>query len=261
MTKLDLNSITVCDKLTWAIIPARAGSKGLIRKCMRTVGGTSLIGRAVKSAEAAISVNDVFCNTDDHEFMEEARFYGAKVPFMRPDHLAQDDSSCIDLINHFLKWSARINQVLPEYLLLIQPTTPLLQADDIDAAFKLLEENTDAVVSVCETEVMPDWLRRSDDDGFLTVLNKLDTAQHSPRQKMSKTWRLNGGLYWVRIKTYVAEQSFLPEKTRHYEMPRERSIDIDTEMDLKYANFLLGDDDETVNPFTGLLNNTVEVTL
>ena len=84
----------------------------------------------------------------------------------------------------------------------------------------------------------PDWLRRVSPAGHLEPLLALDRPQHSPRQKMPVTYRLNGGIYWVRTKLFVAQKTFLPARTAPFEMPVQRSIDIDDEQDLRIANWM-----------------------
>ena len=229
-----------CDKPeALAVIPARGGSKGVARKCGRLVGGIPLLARTVNAAKAAKTVSRVIVSTDDPDFAAMAKACGADVPFLRPAGLAGDASPVIDAVAHLLDKLKADEGYEPEYLVLLQPTAPFTLPEDIDGAFKaLLSAGADAVVSLCQSEVKPDWLRRVGSDGFISPLLKLDAPQHAPRQSMPKTLRLNGAVYWVRTAVLLAGRSFLPPRCAPYEMPVERSIDIDSELDIKIANLL-----------------------
>ena len=229
-----------CDKaVTLAVIPARGGSKGVHRKCARLVGGTPLLARAVAAAKEAKTVGRVIVSTDDAEFAALAKACGAEVPFLRPAEFATDSSPIIDAILHLLASLKSSEGYEPEYLALLQPTAPFTKSEDIDGAFKsMLSSGADAAVSLCQSEVKPDWLRRVDPEGFIKPLFKLDSAQHTPRQAMPKTLRLNGAVYWVKTSVLLQERTFIPERCAPYEMPVERSVDIDSELDLKIAELI-----------------------
>lgn len=219
-----------------AVIPARGGSKGVRRKCARLVGGIPLLARSIAAATAAKTVSRVVVSTDDQEFAALAKAAGAEVPFLRPPELATDVSSVVDAVVHLLKGLKDAEGYEPEYVVLLQPTSPFTLPEDVDGAFKaLLSSGADAAVSLCASEVKPDWLRRVGPDGFVKPLFKLDSAQHAPRQSMPLTLRLNGAVYWVRRAVLIEGRSFLPERCAPYEMPAWRSVDIDSELDLKIA--------------------------
>jgi CMP-N,N'-diacetyllegionaminic acid synthase len=244
----NIGSFSFIDGEALAVVPARGGSKGLKRKCMKLIGETPLLVRAVQNCLAATTVTRVVLSTDDTEFADAGRNAGAEVPYLRAEHLAADNTSTIDVLDELLLWVAKTDNVLPEFLLLNQPTTPLLITADYDNAFQRLSKGVDAVCSVCESEINPDWMRRIGNRGYLVPLGSLDVPQHAPRQEMPITYRLNGGLYWIRTKVFLSTCSMLPSKTVHYEMPAERSVDVDTEIDLVVANALfntlgLGDND------------------
>jgi CMP-N-acetylneuraminic acid synthetase len=224
---------------TLAVIPARGGSKGLPRKCGLPVGGVPLLVRAISTAKAARCVSRTIVSTDDPEFAALAEKAGAEVPFLRPPELAGDATPIIDAIEHLLDSLKRGEGYVPEYLALIQATSPLSLPEDVDGAFKaMLASGADAAVSVCESEVKPDWLRRVGADGFIEPLMKLDAAQHTPRQAMPKTYRLNGAVYWARTSALLEARSFIPPRCVPYEMPVGRSVDVDCALDLKIAELI-----------------------
>jgi len=223
-----------------AVIPARGGSKGVPRKAERLVAGVPLLARTIRAATQARSVARVIVSTDDTRYAALAREHGAEVPFLRPAHLATDHASMIDVMVDLLARLAADGFALPEWLVLLQPTSPFTTGEDIDQARCLADGRADAVVSVCRSDVQPDWLRRPDAEGWLAPLGSLDVKQHTPRQAMPTTYRLNGALYWVRTRVFLAERTFLPRCTRHFEMPLARSLDIDSPFDLELANWLAG---------------------
>ena len=223
----------------WAVIPARSGSRGVARKCLRRVGRQTLLARAVRSCNGAETVDRTFVSTDDTAFADEARAHGAEVPGLRPAALARDHIATTDVVVHMLDTITRDGTPPPAFILLVQPTTPLLHSGDIDAAFRLFTPDVDAVVSVCRTEVNPDWLRRTDAHGYLQSIATLDCPQHTPRQQMPPTWRLNGGIYWVRTAVFCDQATLLPARAVPYVMPAERSVDIDSEDDLALAAWRL----------------------
>ncbi len=223
---------------TLAIIPARAGSKGIKRKCEQMVNSVRLITRSITCAKEAASINRIIVSTDDVDFAQQATENGAEVPFLRPTDLAQDNSLIADVVLHLCQSILDSEKILPSALVLIQPTSPFVTSGDIDDAYSKLTNNVDAVVSVCESEVYPDWLRKCNQHGWLIPLSHLELPQHTPRQKMNKIIRINGAIYWVRTKVFLDKLTFLPEKTAPFEMPSIRSIDIDNEIDLKLANLI-----------------------
>lgn len=220
----------------WAIIPARAGSKGLRRKAECEVGGIPLLGRTILAARAALSLERILVSTDDPAYARLAREYGAEVPFLRPASLATDTTPITDVVDHLL---ASLGPCLPRQFVLLQPTSPLLLGSDIDEARARLTAGVDAVTSVCRTEVQPDWLRIVGEAGWLRPVGGLAVPQHTPRQSMPETFRLNGAIYWIRTCAYQREHTFLPTRCHPYCMPQERSLDIDCPRDLALAQWAL----------------------
>ncbi len=216
---------------TLAIIPTRGDSKGLPRKCERTINGVPLLVRTVRTAAEAGTVDRVIVSTDDDGFADMAGRSGAEVPFLSPAHLARDNSSVTDAVLHLCRYLEAEDGTLPEFLLLLQPTSLFLAPVDIDESFELFDPDPEAVAAVCPSEVMPDWLRSINADGLLQALGSLHIAQHMARQKMTPVCRSNGAVYWVRISVFMRSHTFLPTRTRAFVMPVKRSLDIDSEDD------------------------------
>ncbi len=224
----------------WALIPARGGSKGLPRKNVKMLAGKPLIAWTVEAARASEYLAKVIVSSDDAEIIEIACRYGAMAPFRRPDELASDTTSSVDVALHALEWFARCQQEKPEFLMLLQPTSPLRTTEDIDAICSLQEEkNADAIVSVCPGAHPPHWLRSLKPGNVLQAWN-ID-ADVARRQDCPAAYQINGALYLVRTEMLAAERTFMPPGTLGYIMPPERSIDIDTPWDFHLTDLILKD--------------------
>ena len=211
-----------------ALIVARGGSKGLPRKNVKIAGGRPLIAWTIEAALAARAVGSVVLSSDDEEIMAVARDWGCEVPFVRPSELATDQATSMDVVRHALS-------LLPayEFVMLLQPTSPMRTGADIDAAFELmLARNAPSCVSVTEVEQSPYWMYRVEPDDRLASLLP-PPPRASRRQDLPVVHTLNGAIYLARVDWLLAQGGFVNEGTVGYQMPRERSIDIDTADDFE----------------------------
>jgi CMP-N,N'-diacetyllegionaminic acid synthase len=211
-----------------ALITARGGSKGLPRKNVLLAGGKPLIAWTVEAAVSSGCVDRVVLTSDDHEIMAAAMAAGCDVPFCRPAHLASDVATSLDVVLH------AIDQ-LPgyEYVVLLQPTSPLRTAADIDTAFELmLESGAPSCVSVCEADQSPYWMYRvAADNKLQRLLSEVDGVTR--RQDLPAIYVLNGAIYIAQIDWLRTNKSFVGVQTVAYLMPKERSLDIDTAQDFE----------------------------
>lgn len=211
-----------------ALITARGGSKGLPRKNVLLAKGKPLVAWTVEAAISSKCVDRVVLSSDDDEIMAAAKSAGCEIPFRRPDHLASDIASSMDVVLHAL-------EQLPgyEYVVLLQPTSPLRTAADIDAAFSLMHERAaPSCVSVCEADLSPYWMYRVAGDNTLQRLIPEDEGIMR-RQDLPPIYVLNGAIYIARIDWLRANKSFIGEETVAYLMAKERSLDIDTKEDFE----------------------------
>lgn len=225
-----------------ALIPARGGSKGLPQKNIRLLGGKPLIAWTIKAAIQSACFTHVVVSTDDSQIAAISRNFGAELPFQRPPELAGDTAKSIDVILHAIEWFGQRGVSFQE-LALLQPTSPLRNAADIGGAFKVFQEKKAfsrecAVVSVCPSEHSPLWMNTIGEDlsmaGFLPK-----SAIGEGRQSLQQYYRLNGAVYLANVSYLKENNGFFGPKTYAYMMPQERSVDIDTELDLKFAEFLM----------------------
>jgi N-acylneuraminate cytidylyltransferase len=211
-----------------ALIPARGGSKGLPRKNILPVGGQPLIAWTINAAKNSNVIDKLVLSSEDHEIIEIAKSWGCEVPFKRPNELAGDEAKSIDVVLHAL-------QELPgyEYLILLQPTSPLRLASDIDAAFSLMfERGATSCVSVCEASQSPYLMYKlQENDGLTSLLNPIFDIDR--RQDLPPVYTLNGAIYIARVDQFLISKSFINQNTVAYKMPIERSIDIDRPEDFE----------------------------
>lgn len=217
-----------------AIIPARGGSKRLPRKNILDLAGKPLIGWSIEAGLKSKYIDKVIVSSEDNEILEIAGKYGSET-IKRPDILASDTATSFDAINHTVE-----NTENYDYVVLLQPTSPLRTADQIDEAIELLEEkNAGAVVSVCEMDHNPLWSNTLPKDGNMNHFIR-DEIRDIRSQDLEKYYRLNGAIYICDTSRLLNEKSFfLHDNIFAYYMDRESSVDIDEKIDFKFAEILI----------------------
>ncbi len=217
-----------------AIIPARGGSKGLSRKNIKLFNGYPLIYWSIKIAKEIDYFGDVVVSTDDHEIAEIAKAYGANVPFLRPKNLAEDNSSMLDTILHVIDCYPEY-----EYIMLLQPTSPLRSKGDILGVINLLlEKKLQSVISVSKVSKHPLWMFTMDNEGRLCNFMDSDITV-SNRQEFENLYIPNGAVYLWNKKCLVENRKIISDKTHGYLMSEWNSVDIDTQVDFDFAEFLI----------------------
>lgn len=221
-----------------AIIPARGGSKGVPGKNLRLLCGSPLIEHTIKAALEAACRPRTVLSTDDSEIAEVALAAGADVPFLRPPELATDRAPSVAVMEHALGALSAFDGFNADIVLLLQPTSPLRTARQIDEAVALHQSGSgDSVASITRTDHPPEWLRRLDPRGILRPIKGL-AAPGVRRQEFPPVYRLNGAIY-VTSPGLIADGRILGDEALGYVMPPEDSVDIDSELDLILAEILL----------------------
>jgi len=221
-----------------AIIPARGGSKGLPGKNIKTLCGKPLIAYTIEAAQNSKLIDKVIVSTDSQEIASVATKYGAEVPFMRPGELATDDAKARDVFLYTVeRTNCECGYGISDFVVL-QPTSPLRTAQDIDNAIKIYKENNaDVVVSVRESEHPPEWYKTITNSGQLKDYIKSSNILN--RQEYEKTYIPNGAIYIFNHTKLKENPNYYESNVFPYIMTREASVDIDTMLDFNMAELII----------------------
>jgi N-acylneuraminate cytidylyltransferase/CMP-N,N'-diacetyllegionaminic acid synthase len=229
-------------KSVLAIVPARGGSKGLPGKNKRALNGKPLVAWPITAALGAASVDKVLCTTDDAEIRDIALAHGAQAPFLRPEHLASDTASSIEAILHAVDYLAVLGEHY-DYLLVLEPTSPLTTSADIEAALMMLHtrrNDADSIVGISRVEsTHPEYDVRLGTDGRITPYVAVDFKSLKRRQEIEPLHFLDGSLYISATYALQTEKSFYHARTLGFEVPRWKSVEIDELVDFLFVETLL----------------------
>jgi len=221
-----------------AIIPARSGSKGLKDKNIKPLHGKPLMAYSIEAAINSGIFEEVYVSTDSKQYAKIAIDYGATVPFMRSQATATDQASSWDVVREALDLYGQMGKVFDMFTLL-QPTTPLRKVDDIQKAYQLyLDKKANAVVSVCEVDHSPLWCNTLPEDNSLCNFISKEVI-NLPRQELKTYYRINGGIYMVKVDYFRNNDSIYEKDCFASIMDKERSIDIDDELDFQFAEVIM----------------------
>lgn len=223
-----------------AVIPARGGSKGIPKKNIKKLAGKPLISYTIDAALNARTLDKVIVSTDDRRIAKIAKDLGAEVPFMRPRYLTKDATPMVPVVQHAVKKIEKLDGRRVDVVVLLQPTSPLRVASDIDTGVrKILKTKADSVVGVCQIEYLshPRLIKRIKGNRIYPYLKSRKGSAR--RQALPVVYKLNAALYVVRRDTLMKKGTFYGKHVEAYIMDRERSIDIDTELDFLIAEALL----------------------
>jgi len=220
-----------------AIIPARGGSKGLPGKNIRPLLDKPLISYTIEAALNCPLIERVLVSTDDHDIARIARESGAEVPFIRPDYLASDTSSAVDVYLHALEFLSTEGTGKVDEIVILLPTVPLRTSDDIKAAIELFKsKNADSVLSFTPENHPISWHRYLNGDGKIEV--EANSTLVFNRQEYRETYYPNGAIYVLKS-SLLEQRTYYSDNTYAYIMPANRSVDIDTIDDFRYAEYLI----------------------
>jgi CMP-N,N'-diacetyllegionaminic acid synthase len=220
-------------KRVLAVIPARGGSKGVPRKNLRVVSGKPLIWYTIEAAKHSRYLDEIVVSSEDDEILKVAASYGVSL-LQRPAHLASDETPGTEPVLHAIESYQGF-----DYVVLLQPTSPLRTAVHIDGAMEFcLNSRAPACVSICEAETSPFSVFQLDEQHHLSRL--MNVSVSGRRQDLPVLYTLNGVVYVAEIPWLKKERRFVASQTVGYLMSREESLDIDTEFDFLFLEFLLG---------------------
>lgn len=229
-------------KRVLAVIPARSGSKGLLNKNLILLNDKKLVGWPIEAAVNTGICDRVICSTDSSEIAESAAKYGAEVPFLRPLELALDETPTSDVLIHAIEYFEKKSEFF-DYILLLEPTSPLTTSDDIHLAFESFHKNielSDSLVSVTENiSGHPDFsFNMASNLGIISSVNMRPWI-HKRRQDIESCFFIEGSLYISTIKSFKEKRSFIHDRTIGFIVPRWKSFEIDDNLDLKIIEMIM----------------------
>lgn len=216
-----------------ALITARGGSKGLPRKNVLPLNGIPLIAWSIKAAKKANSIDEVYVSTDCQEIAKISEKYGAKI-IIRPEALAQDDTSSEPVIEHAIEYLTKGNKQI-DSICLLQPTSPLRSDKHIDEAYDLfIHNNAHCVISVFEPQYCIIKAYKVTEEGMLTGLIS-DSSPYSRRQDLPTAVLPNGAIYLFKSKIFIENNRIPRTNVFPFMMSEDASVDIDTHNDFLLA--------------------------
>jgi|TARA_A100001391_G_scaffold184988_4_gene153277 N-acylneuraminate cytidylyltransferase len=219
-----------------AVIPARGGSKRIPRKNVRTFCGKPMIAWSIETARMSGCFDRIVVSTDDREIAEVARSFGAEVPFLRPDELADDHTGTIPVIAHAIEWH-REHDLMPDQVCCIYATAPFMTASDLIVALEtLVRENSEYVFPVASYEFPIQRAIRLNVDGRAEMFCPGQFATRS--QDLEEAFHDAGQFYWGRASAWMDGKPIFSAIATPLILPRHRVLDIDTPDDWSRAEFM-----------------------
>lgn len=228
-------------KRVLAIIPARGGSKGIPRKNLVPICGRPLIAYTIDAGLQSTRITRLVVSTEDEEIATVSKALGADVPFLRPDELATDTARSLPVVRHAVETLEDDENALYDVIIMLQPTTPLRTAQDIDRGIELLlETGADSVVSVVDVGANhPYRMKRIDEDGRLVNFVEQGFEDMRPRQELPPVYIRSGDLYISRRDIVMEHNALVGSECRAVIIPEQRAVNIDSPIDLLRAEQLL----------------------
>ncbi|MEW6619808.1 MAG: acylneuraminate cytidylyltransferase family protein [bacterium] len=224
------------DKKFVGLIPARGGSKNIPLKNIKPFQGIPLIAYTIEEALKSKYLDRIIVSTDDDQIAKISKEYGAEVPFLRPAELATDTAPTLPVIQHALRY-LESEGYISDFVVLLQPTSPLRPVKYIDAAIeKILETNADSVITITESEIHPYWMCKLEGD---KVSPFIKTNSSLRRQDLPVIYRLNGAVVVSKTEVILSGKSYQEQDVRAIIMESIYSIDIDTPLDFYIAEKIM----------------------
>ncbi len=220
-----------------SIIPARSGSKGLINKNILPLLNKPLISWTIEASLQSKYISYTIVNSDSKAILDIAKKYNSNT-LMRPNNLALDNTPSEFVVQHTISELRKQNLEF-DFIILLQPTSPLRNNDDIDNAFKLLlKSSASSLISVYKTDnkILKAFIEN--EYGYIKGISN-NKYPFTTRQKLPKTYMSNGAIYIVKVSEFLKNNSLFTNNSIKYTMNEEKSLDIDTQNDLDMAqNYL-----------------------
>lgn len=225
------------NKKTLGIITARGGSKTIPRKNIKPLAGKPLIAYTIKAAKDSKLLTRCIVSSDDQEIIKISKKYGAEVPFVRPKELAGDKSGSIEVVQHAIRWLRENDGQEYDYVMILQPTSPLRTGQDIDECIKkIVDNNADSVMSMFELVDFSLKKLKKIENGLILPLVEDEGKKSSRHQDLEKIYKRNCAIYLTRV-DLIERGDLFGKKSLAYLMPAERSADINKPYEFELAEF------------------------
>lgn len=229
-----------------AVIPARGGSKGILRKNIKMLGGKPMLAWSIEAAQKSKYIDRIIVSTEDEEIAKISLELGAEVPFMRPEELAMDTTPGVDPILYTIKRLEENSDQKYDFILLLQPTSPLRNEAHIDESIEILLKNLqefDSLISVTELEHPVYWNRIIDKNKKLSSFIEYDKVENYRRQDFDVVYRLNGAIYLIDTNIFIKYKNFETEKTMAYVINGKFATDVDCMDDFQLVEYYMSQKD------------------
>ncbi len=216
-----------------AIIPARGGSKSIPRKNLKLLNGKPLISYIIETAKQIDLINRVIVSSEDEEIRNVAKKYGAEVPFIRPKELAQDDTPTLPVLRHCIEYLESKENYVPDVIVLLYPTAPLLKKSSIIGAIKsLISNHYDSLFSGMEDRKHY-WHQVNGE------LQRFYPQEVVNRQLSIPLLKEDGCLYIATRDLIMEKREILGGKVGVHVLSEQEKTDIDYQSDFDYVEYLL----------------------
>ncbi len=225
-------------KILW-LITARSGSKSIPDKNIKLLGGHPLIGYRIKSALRTIFEKDVWVSTDSKVYAKISEELGAVVPFIRPDSLATDSASSIDVVLHAMNHASSLG-LKYEYIGLLEPTSPFIESSHLDLAIELIDKDPVASAIVATRESRPNRIFIQSESQYLEELAcNIKSLGKLGRQAFGKEITPSGGFYISKWSDFLKKRTFYSPNTLSYLVDEISGLEIDEIIDFHFAEFIV----------------------
>lgn len=222
-----------------SIIPARGGSKGLPQKNIKDLNGKPLIYYTINASLNSEKISRTIVSTDCDKIANISKELGAEVPFLRPNSLANDTSTSIETVLHCLDYLKEAEDYVPDYVCMLQCTSPLRTETHINEAIKFMVDiRANSVVSVCVADKSPFWAKILQEDGRIASLIGQENIPQR-RQDLPTVYNLNGAIYINKTQLLYEKNLLVSDDTYPYIMDKRSSIDIDDLLDFEFCSLIL----------------------
>ena len=224
------------------LIPARGDSKGIVDKNIVNLAGKPLIYYTIQQAVKVNLFERVFVSTDSEKIKTVCESIGLEVPFLRSKHLAQDNTRTIDVVIDLLESLKESYNEEYDYVCLLQPTSPLRSVQDIKNCIEIIRAKKEgSVISISLINEPHPYKMQVIENGLIYPFLK-GSDSSTPRQELPAVYELNGAVFLTDVETIMEKRSFFGEKCYPYIMPAERSVDINSDLDLAFATMLISNE-------------------